>query len=169
MKSRNRKFPNGSYAMLPPQLIESEVFQRLSRKENWVLIRFYQKIKRKPRRKLKPDLPISDIINNGEIIFTYAEAQENGVSPSTFNRAIKKLVEFGFIDIASQGNTFTDTPNYYSISDRWKKYGQSDFKKIKKKRSLPLGLGFQKGNQHNPRIKATVTDDSEATVMDDSN
>lgn len=118
---------------------------------------------------MKAELRISDILNNGQIVFTYAEAKEYGISESTFARTLKKFVELGFIDVATQGNTFTDTPSYYSISDRWKKYDQPDFKKIKKKRALPPGLGFQKGNQHNPKTKATVTDDSEATVTDDSN
>ena len=47
------------------------------------------------------------ITNNGEIIFTYAEAMELGMkSSSTFNTVLRELVEDkGFIDIAEQGNT----------------------------------------------------------------
>ena len=116
MKPRNRKFHNGRFAMLHSELIESKSFQDLSGKEMWVLVRFYQKIKRNPRIKMRAELRISDILNNGQIVFTYAEAKEHGISESTFARTLRKFVELGFIDIATQGNTFTDTPTSFAIS-----------------------------------------------------
>ena len=169
MGKNKRQYPNGRYVMLPPELMECQIYQTLTGKQMWVLNRFYQKVKWKERKRRMARLRLSDIRNNGKIFFTYSEAAENGILASTFSRSIKKLVELGFIDIAEPGNSLVQTPSKYSISDRWKKWGTSDFEAVKKERALPVGLGFQPGNQHNPKTKQAVTGDSSATVTADSN
>ncbi len=70
------------------------------------------------------------IRNNGEIVFTYAEAEKNfGVSPSTHLRTLKKIHEVGFIDVAHYGGGMEGDCNKFSISKRWKQFGTPDFKK----------------------------------------
>ena len=133
--------------MLAPDLIESEAYKNLSGK--WalvVLIRFHQKAYRKNARKGKKGLRNQIITNNGEIIFTYAEAREMGIKSSgTFYMVIRELVEDkGFISIAEHGNWYQQKPAKYSIVERWKKYGTPEYQKEIVPRILPKGLGFQK-------------------------
>jgi len=149
-QNKKRKFRNRSFCMLEPDLIESDAFRDLSGK--WavvVLIRFHQKAHRKkPGRRQQP-LHRYIITNNGEIIFTYGEARELGIkSDRTFHKVIRELVEDkGFIDIEEQGNWYEGKPTKFAISRRWKRYGSSDYKKVKIPRQLPRSLGFQKDNE----------------------
>lgn len=74
------------------------------------------------------------ITNNGKITFYYSEAEEKySISRGAFNRAIKQLVEYGFIDIARPSIGWARIPTLYTISDRWKKYGTEQFVEINKK------------------------------------
>ena len=80
--------------------------------------------------------------NNGEIIFTYAEAKEKyGITERRFHQALDELIEHGFIDIATPANSLIKQPTKYSISERWRKYGTSDFEKVSRtKRNLTIGF-----------------------------
>ncbi|MFC1651315.1 hypothetical protein ACFL2X_07065 [Candidatus Latescibacterota bacterium] len=86
------------------------------------------------------------IRNNGEIVFTYDEAKEYGLSKDVFTRSIDKLVQVGFLDIEKIGGN--RNPNNYALSDRWMKYGTSNFEeKIrpnKGKNMIGLNTRFQK-------------------------
>ena len=111
-----------------------------------VLIRFHQKAYKKRKDGRKRGLKDLIVTNNGEIIFTYAEAKELGIKSSqTFYKVIKELVEdLGFIDIAHRGNYYQNEPSKYSISGRWKRYKTDDYEKVKIPRILPKGIGFKK-------------------------
>jgi len=65
------------------------------------------------------------ISNNGEIQFSYKEAKEKGFNH--FSRVIDQLVKNGFIDIAYQGSGLKGDVSLYSISERWRLYGTSEF------------------------------------------
>jgi hypothetical protein len=134
--------------MLEPNLIESEAFESLSGKAALVcLIRFYQKAYRpSQRRKKRGKQWLREVTNQGQIIFTYAEANEIGVGRRTYYNVIRELVGKGFIDIAEQGNWYQQKPSRYSISWRWEAYGTQRFKEAEIPRALPHGLGFQPGN-----------------------
>jgi hypothetical protein len=68
--------------------------------------------------------------NNGEIIFTYREAETKyQISQPRFLRAIDNLVKLGFIDISSPGKAVAKVPTKYAISERWRDYGKPSFKK----------------------------------------
>ena len=84
--------------------------------------------------------------NDGEIVFPYKEAKKRFEIPkSSFARAIDKLIEYGFIDIAHLGGGLIGDCTRYSISGRWKKYGTDNF--VKKKRSKDTrGFGFTAEN-----------------------
>ncbi len=132
--------------MLEAAIIESEAFMDLSGKAAVVcLIRFHQKAHRKSVKKKKG---IKDLVitNNGELVFTHGEAKELGGmnSSSTFQNALHQLIENGFIDIAEDGNWYGKLPTKFSISQRWRRYGSPDFRKIKKPRINPEGVGFPK-------------------------
>lgn len=104
------------------------------------------------------------IANNGEIEFTYAEAEHKyGIDRQTFCRNRDDLIRVGLIDIASEGQGVHKDKTLYSISDRWRAFGTPDFKEVirPKRRN---GLGFRKGNrlgqQCQPKKDASVADDT---------
>ena len=146
-KTRNRKFRNKSHCWLTSDLIESDAFLNLSGKAAMLcLIRFHQKAYKKNVKPKRGGANQQLITNNGEIIFTYAEAKELGIKSSqTFYRVIRELVEEkGFIDIAESGNWYEKEPTRFAISFRWTRYGKSDYEKVEIPRMLPKGLGFKK-------------------------
>ena len=86
--------------------------------------------------------------NNGQIVFTYVEAEEKyGISDNAFRRAIDELMEKGFLDIARSGQGTHKVTNLYFISKRWKDYGTSAYEKPEPRKRGPINSGFQKGNQ----------------------
>ena len=84
--------------------------------------------------------------NNGEIVFPYKEAKKRFKIPkSSFARAIDKLIEYGFIDIAHLGGGLIGDCTKYFISNRWRNYGTDNF--VKKKRPKDIrGFGFTAKN-----------------------
>jgi hypothetical protein len=154
--SKKRKFRNRSFSMLEPDLIESEAIQGLSGNAVLVLIRFHQKAHRKKTR--RRGINWTTITNNGQIQFPYAEAREFGIkSDRTFYRIIRQLVEDrGFIDIVEPGNWYLRQPTKFAISQRWKRYGTADFEIVEMSRSLPPGLGFQRGNPGRPQKQTSL-------------
>jgi DNA-binding PadR family transcriptional regulator len=87
------------------------------------------------------------ILNNGEIEFTYEEAeQQYGITAGRFVRAIDELVEKGFIDIPETGMGVHKVKTYYGISERWRDYETSSFREMHRpERSIKCG--FCKGNK----------------------
>jgi hypothetical protein len=78
--------------------------------------------------------------NNGEIIFTYREAEtRHQITPPRFLRAIDNLVKLGFIDITSPGKAVAKVPTKYAISERWRDYGKESFEKASRKK---VKMGF---------------------------
>jgi hypothetical protein len=146
-KNNKKKFRNKSNCWLTSDLIESDAFLSLSGKAAMLcVIRFHQKAYKKNEKRKQGGAKEPRITNNGEIIFTYAEAFELGIKSSqTFHKVIRELVEDkGFIDISESGNWYQKEPNRFAISYRWKRYGTPEYEKVEIPRSLPKGLGFQK-------------------------
>jgi DNA-binding transcriptional MocR family regulator len=160
---KSQTFYNKSYAVIPPELLASQAFLTItSAKTLIILIRFYQKIYRKKQKK-KKGIKGMVMENNGQIIFTYAEAAELGISAATFWKAVKELLARGFIDIAGSGNWYEKEPNRFSISRRYLNYGKPDFQVVKWERNLPDGLGFQK-----KRTKDALVSESEQALVSES-
>ncbi len=90
------------------------------------------KRKRQPRKWV--------IANNGEIIYPYSNAEENGFSKDQFRNAIDELQEKGLLDITHQGKggrkpaKGTGDVSMYWIDDRWKDYGTDAFRPPRKPR-----------------------------------
>jgi len=85
-------------------------------------------------------------VNDGELIFTYAEAVKKfGMSRSTFRSCIDQLLNLGFIYIAHHGGGMLKDCSKYGICERWKEYGKEKF--IEKSRQKDTRkLGFTKNN-----------------------
>lgn len=106
------------------------------------------------------------IVNNGEIQFTYKEAKEKyGLSSGKFTRAIDEVVEKGLIDIAKSGFGLQRDVTLYAISNRWDKYGTSEFEPAERPKRQEQ-LGFRKGNRYGKRKKSTVAGSCCSTVAD---
>lgn len=120
---------------LEDDLVRSEAFRSLSRWALKVYLHFltkraFAKSKVKPGRKVK-----KVIVNNGEIIFSYSEAEKIGIGRREFRNSIDELIDRGFLDITHQGaggraKDFT----LYHLGERWREWGQSDFVPTRKPR-----------------------------------
>ena len=100
------------------------------------------------------------IANNGEIVFTYEEAEARyGISSGAFRSAIDELRNKGFLDIAKSGAGLYKSASLYTISDRWRAYGTAEYKQPKPR--PPNNKGFRKGNRYGRNCrkekKSTVT------------
>lgn len=82
------------------------------------------------------------ITNNGEIQFTYIEAEAKyGISAGKFTRAIDELTRVGLIDITKTGLGLQKDVTLYAISVRWEKYGTAEFV-VKKRPKRKEQFGF---------------------------
>ena len=132
------------------ELLKAKVFRQLNGTAKTVLFDFL--MKRRMGKAYTPTKPgkqakVRDILNNGELVYTYTDAKKNGIPGTSFMRAIDHLVKFGFIDIAQSGSGGRkgDT-NLYAISDRWEKFGKDEFISTVRPKDTRTGRGFQPGN-----------------------
>lgn len=115
------------------ELAKSKAFRTLPATAIIILLDFLM------RRQMKK----GQIINNGEIVYPFSEAQKKGIPPATFNRNRDVLVERGFLDVthAGSGGKKGDMTRY-AISDRWRKWGKDSFKKATRPKDERKGVGF---------------------------
>jgi len=107
---------------LPRDLIESDAARELTGRSFHVLTIFYSK------RKFEPDT--FKELNVNQISFTYKEARVlYRISAVRFTHAISQLMECGFIDRPKSGGGAEGDKARYGISHRWRKFGESGFKK----------------------------------------
>jgi len=138
--------------VLERKLISSRAFRRLSKTAMIVLLDFMGKRQmeevKHPRRKSS-----WQIKNNGEIQYTYKEAEGRGIPSSSFQRAIDQLIEHGFLSVSQTGAGVFRAATLYALDERWKDFGSDDFKSRKrtKKSRWKHEIGFQKGHPHYPR------------------
>ena len=116
-------------------MIKSDAFRKLPGTAIVILLDFLA------RRKMKG----GRILNNGEIVYPFAEALKKGIPAKTFNRNRDQLINRGFIDVthAGSGGRKGDM-TLYAISDRWRKWGTDKFIHKERPKDLRKGIGFQK-------------------------
>jgi hypothetical protein len=170
MGSKPTKFQD--MMCIPRRMHRSPAYRKLTANSIFVLMEFLY------RRQFvflgKAKKPV--IKNNGEIVFTYAEAEDKfGIPRSTFKRAIDQLVDLGFIDIAHHGGGMLKDCSKYGISERWKEYGKEQFKK-KSRQKDTRGLGFQSGDKwekqtgrkRKTQSKVSITDGTRSSITNDT-
>jgi len=125
------------------KVLNSEVFRSLSKTAMLIYLDFLQKRK---MQKIKGSPRRSDgwiIINNGEIEYTYSEAEKRGISRSRFMRALDGLIGKGFIDVAHSGSGgMKGDKSKYAISERWREWGTDNFINKTRPRDTRGGRGF---------------------------
>ena len=109
MKKKRNKYP--PFVMLPNKMIDSKAWQELSCYARTV----YIEIKRRYNGK-----------NDGNLSYTYREGIKI-MSKKRFTKALKELLNNGLIDIIRSGGLFNRC-SIFGLSDRWKFYGQENFK-----------------------------------------
>jgi hypothetical protein len=165
------KVSTGKAMFIPRRMHRSPAYRKLTKTSIFILMEFlYRRKVAKTGRKGG-----YEITNNGELIFTYAEAEKKFKIPrSTFCRSISQLVELGFIDINHPGGGMMKDCSKYGISDRWRDYGKEEF--IKKSRQKDeRKLGFQKkdwekrtGRKRKIKPKISISDDTRSSIADDT-
>ena len=115
-KRRKRRSKYPPFVMLPHELIDSKAWQELSCYARTV----YIEIRRRYNGK-----------NDNNLSYTYREAGEL-MGRRTFTKALRELVNHGLMDIIRSGGLYRKS-NIFGLSDRWKFYGQENFKLGKKK------------------------------------
>ncbi len=156
---------------VPRKMHRNPAFQKLTANSILVLLEFlyrrqFVKVGRRDRWLIK---------NNGEIIFTYAEAWNKfKMCRSTFCRSISQLVELGFIDIAHRGGGMMNDCSKYGISERWQDYGKEEFiKKSRKKDNRKLGFTEnnwekQTGRKRKRKSKIGINNDTNSSITNDT-
>ena len=133
----------GSTIVIERRLLKSKIFRTLNGTAKTVLLDFMmkRKMQKAPGKPGKNNKWI--VTNNGEMEYTYSEAEKKGIPRSSFMRAIDTLVESGFIDIAHSGSGGKKgDKSLYAISDRWKDWGTDDFVEATRRKDHRQGRGF---------------------------
>lgn len=88
------------------------------------------------------------ILNNGEITFSYKEAETKyGITRPRFRRAIDDLIDKGFLSIAKTGCGYRKLQTWYSLDERWRWYGTPEFQPRTRPSKGQYNFGFAKGNE----------------------
>ena len=119
----NKKKKSRRYVQLDYDLMDSVAFKELSAHQIRVLLKFMQKRKWSTLKKGRDKKTIYD---DGGLVLTYGEAEIMGIKKSSFHKAVKKLVELGFIDVEHYGGWLGRDYSRYAISNRWKYYVAPD-------------------------------------------
>ena len=102
------------------------------------------------------------VANNGEITYTYLEAQNNHRIPkSNFLRARDQLIKVGLIEIAEDGGYHHTTK--YAISNNWRNYPEQTFERSKSGNLVGMKTRWKKDT-----VKSG-TNNPISTVISDTN
>ena len=123
--TRKRKEPSWlddskGFVAITYEMMDSKAHRELTESGLKTLILCMRKVKiRNPLDRFKFQFP-----------FTYPEAKKQGIGDASFCRDIKQLQRLGFLDIVVKGGKRGESKccTYYRLSQRWKKYGTSEFK-----------------------------------------
>jgi len=155
------------------EMLDSGAYRSLSRCAILIYQDFLRKriMKRITRNRKK----IWVVENNGEIIYSYADAGENGFSKQQFRNSIDELQAKGFIDIKHLGKggrkpaEGTGDVSKYWIDDRWKDYGTDAFRPPRKPRGKETkkGRGWGMINE-DPELKKAIIEKRNRTIRNRS-
>lgn len=111
------------------KLIRSEAWLSLGRTAMQSYLLFRDKAQMVELKTKRGEKKRFKITNNGEIVFTYAQAlRDFGISYERFALALSQLVKAGLIDISHHGGGLKGDCTLYSISDRWRRFGTDAFR-----------------------------------------
>ena len=154
MATQGNKGSGGIF--LERDLLDSEAFTSLNGTAVQVLFRFLRK---RVLNKVKVSGRRDEytVLNNGEIQYTYAEAEKyHGISRSRFADALRVLRERGFISLTRGGGLFRSHSLYrVHVNDTrepWREWTPD----VVAKPPTPTKTGFQPGHPHYPPRRTAV-------------
>lgn len=96
--------------------------------------------------------------NNGKLVLRYSDIHKMfGYSTATISKAIDRLVENGFIEIAELGIGAKRISHKIALIKNWEKYGTDEFKTGLGKSKKPINGGFKKRKQQDNKIITSET------------
>lgn len=124
MSKNKKRFRTEPFVALTWELLNSKAYQQIPNSAAKILPYFLGKAKidfRDPAR------------YETQFTFTYSEAKKQGLAKSTFSKALRDLMKFGFIDPVTKGGLRGTglTSSMFKLSKRWEHYGTAAFKEIK--------------------------------------
>jgi hypothetical protein len=132
-------------------LIASRAWLTLTGAAHAVYLLFRCRLQVRPVKSHRGGRQAFEKVNDGEIVFTYTEAQSKyGITGPRFTRAIEQLVSHGFLDVAYRGGGLEGDGSKYGISDRWQEYGKPGFKEVVR----PKGRRLWNAEQRAERAEA---------------
>lgn len=156
--------------VLERELIKSKAFRSLNSIAIIVYLDFRMKCMGK-HSSLRPGRKKEFLIlNNGKIEYCYSEAEKKGITRPRFKRALKELVEKGFIDISHSGmGGAKGDKSRYTISARWKNWGTESFEKVTMGKDTRRGRGFavywEKKNSIKGNVAVTPSSNTNVTPL----
>lgn len=95
------------------------------------------------------------MINNGEMFFTYQEAAFRGLSSNQFSKSLRELHRLSFIDVKKHGSGLLGDFTVYIFSQRWKLFGTVQFEQ----KEFPKSSLFGFRGKYFQRLKSNVEND----------
>ncbi|MBA3007774.1 MAG: hypothetical protein KJ900_13175 [Proteobacteria bacterium] len=142
---------------LEAELLNSVAFRSLSRWGLRVYMGFLsRRVIVKKKDKGRGDAHV--IANNGQIVYCYSTAENDGIPRREFRNAIDELIALGFIDINHQGaGGRSRDMTTYSIVERWKKWNTPDYQPTPtpRIRNTKEGQGWQVYNTRQQKKSVT--------------
>lgn len=136
----------GSVIVVEQHLVKSRAWLSLTGAAPHIYLLFRTKC-RMARRQGKPGKRGPVIANNGEIEFTYIEADKRyAIKKDRFARALDQLIDRGFIEVATTGMGVCKVKTRYAISERWRDFGTTDFKAATRPTPSIANPGFKPDN-----------------------
>jgi DNA-binding PadR family transcriptional regulator len=137
------------------ELLKSEAFRSLSGNAKNVYFDFRMKCRIKKTKSRPGRKPERDILNNGEIEYSYSEAEKKAIPRTSFMRALDELTGKGLIDVAHAGSGGKKgDKSLYAISERWRAWRTDEFIENPRRKDIRKGRGFRPGNVHWKKQKA---------------
>lgn len=135
---------------------------------NW----FYEKIRFEVDKK-KRGKDRYRMVNNGEIIFTYEEAEFRGLNSQKFFRALRELHHFGLIDVKRPGSGLKGDHTVFVLSQRWKNFGTVNFDSRDWPKSVYTGNFGYRGKNYRKiipvmKMKKKVSDENSPLTNDEN-
>jgi hypothetical protein len=161
MKTRpmeiSNKYKIKNQIWLEPDMFYSEAFIGLSASAIKTLMRCLQKRK---WEKIKVRGKKQTIYTDDGFTFPYTEAAALRIAGDTqYWENVKKLVEVGFLEVVHQGGWYQKHEkekdyNVYKLSERWRKYGTSEFVTVEKPKVLREQFHIRE-NMKRQKLKVT--------------
>jgi len=179
--SKRRKFPNVSQKTMRDweqykkrsknwairkgfDLLHSEAYLSVKYAPAYMVLDWFLEKRKVIRHKKRRGKDRFEVVNNGEISFTYEDARCRGLSDQQFSWALKKLHAVGFIDVTEHGTGMMGSYTKFALSERWRDYGTRNLKHEEFPRSNYIGYRQPKRNKSNDENSSLVNSENSLLV-----